>query len=75
MELQAQLIQLKDRAEEGSQRKGALQGEQTGLQNSLQLEQTELRTQEVGYSHAPGRMPRFGKFAAGIASKGRYRCL
>jgi chromosome segregation protein len=55
-ELQAHLDQLQAQTAEGSRRKGALLDEQTGLQASLQAEQTELRAQEVAVATHEGEV-------------------
>src|SRR6185503_8480434 len=53
-ELQSQLTALHEEVSEISRRKGALQGEQTALQASLQEAQTELRAQEVAIATHEG---------------------
>ncbi|HEY0551937.1 MAG TPA: chromosome segregation protein SMC [Verrucomicrobiae bacterium] len=53
-ELQSQLAALHEEVSEISRRKGALQGEQTALQASLQEAQTELRAQEVAIATNEG---------------------
>ena len=55
-ELQAQLDQLQAQIAESSRQKGALLSEQTGLQASLQTEQTELRAQEVAIATHEGEV-------------------
>ena len=53
-ELQAELAQLQVLVESASQRRSALQSEQTELQNSLQQAQTDLRQQEVAIATREG---------------------
>jgi len=53
-ELQAELAVLQQRVEEASRKRGALLGEQTELQASLQAAQTELRQQEVAIATREG---------------------
>ncbi len=53
-ELQAELTVLQQRVEEASRKRGALLGEQTELQASLQQAQTELREQEVAIATREG---------------------
>ena len=53
-ELQAELAELQQFVEEMSRKRGALLGEQTELQASLQQAQTELREQEVAIATREG---------------------
>jgi chromosome segregation protein len=53
-ELQAELAGLQNLVEEASRKRGALLGEQTELQASLQQAQTELREQEVAIATREG---------------------
>jgi chromosome segregation protein len=53
-ELQAELARLQQLVEEASRKRGALLGEQTELQASLQAAQTELRQQEVAIATREG---------------------
>jgi len=53
-ELQAELAVIQERVAEASRRRGALLGEQTDLQASLQQAQTELRQQEVAIATREG---------------------
>lgn len=53
-ELESQLAVLLEQINLSSRRKGALQGEQTALQASLQEAQTELRAQEVAIAARQG---------------------
>ncbi len=53
-ELRSALDQLQAQVAEISRRKGALQGEQTSLQASLQQAQTELRAREVAIATSEG---------------------
>ena len=53
-ELQVALSRLQEQVADASRRKGASQAEQTELQASLQVAQTELRAQEVAIATAQG---------------------
>jgi chromosome segregation protein len=53
-ELQAELATIQEQVAEASRRRGALLGEQTELQASLQQAQTELRQQEVAIATREG---------------------
>jgi chromosome segregation protein len=53
-ELQNELTEVQNRVAEMSRRRGALLGEQTGLQAGLQQAQTELREQEVAIATREG---------------------
>jgi chromosome segregation protein len=53
-ELQAELAEIQQRVAEASRKRGALLGEQTELQASLQQAQTELREQEVAIATREG---------------------
>jgi chromosome segregation protein len=53
-ELQAELAVIQEQVAEASRRRGALLGEQTELQASLQQAQTELRQQEVAIATREG---------------------
>jgi chromosome segregation protein len=53
-DLQNELAEIQNRVAEASRKRGALLGEQTELQASLQQEQTELREQEVAIATREG---------------------
>ncbi|HEY5296414.1 MAG TPA: chromosome segregation protein SMC [Verrucomicrobiae bacterium] len=53
-ELQTELTEIQNRVAEASRKRGALLGEQTELQSSLQTAQTELREQEVAIATREG---------------------
>jgi chromosome segregation protein len=53
-ELQIELTEIQNRVAEASRKRGALLGEQTELQASLQAAQTELREQEVAIATREG---------------------
>jgi chromosome segregation protein len=53
-ELQNELTEIQNRVAEASRKRGALLGEQTELQSSLQTAQTELREQEVAIATREG---------------------
>jgi chromosome segregation protein len=53
-ELQSELTEIQNRVAEASRKRGALLGEQTELQASLQEAQTELRVQEVAIATREG---------------------
>jgi chromosome segregation ATPase len=70
-ELHGELTEVQLRVADMSRKRGALLGEQTELQASLQQAQTELREQEVAIATREGRVQRAAKLQPAAAPENR----
>ncbi len=74
-DLQNELAEIQNRVAEASRKRGALLGEQTELQASLQQAQTELREQEVAIATREGEFNALTQFQPAAAPENRDGCF